>query len=152
MQETNPVQTALEPSTIEELKNAARIAAGHAHVPHSHFHVGAAVLDEEGQIFRGCNVENSSFGLTMCAERNAVGAAVCAGSNRLRAVAIYTSTPTLTPPCGACRQVLIEFGRAIEVHLFNDEHQHAVFTIDQLLPAGFSFSNDEHEDHTPASS
>ena len=99
-------------------------------------------MDDQGRIFPGCNVENASFGLTMCAERNAVGAAACAGAHRLLAVAIYTPTCSMTPPCGACRQVLVEFGRRLEVHLFNDEGGHVAYGIEQLLPAGFDLPPD----------
>lgn len=133
------ITTQLEGRVVRELQLAARAAAANAHAPYSHFHVGAAVLDAEGRVFAGCNVENASFGLTLCAERAAVCAAVTAGSRSLRAVAVYTATEALTPPCGACRQVLAEFGPAMEVHLFNHEGRHAAYRLDQLLPACFSF-------------
>jgi cytidine deaminase len=139
MESMKSIETDLGPTIVRELHQVARIAASHAYVPYSHFHVGAAVLDEEGRLYSGCNVENASFGLTMCAERNAIGAAATEGAHRLKAVAIYTPTQSLTPPCGACRQVMIEFGRHLEIHLFNSEGAHLVFPITQMLPAGFSF-------------
>ncbi len=89
---------------------AARAVRAHAHAPYSKFAVGAAVLDERGGIHVGCNVENVSYGLTVCAERNAVAAAVAAGARRIRAVAVVAS-PAVTP-CGACRQVLAELADA----------------------------------------
>src|SRR5205814_4528120 len=91
-----------------ELAAAARRAAGHAYCPYSRFPVGAAVLTDRGEIFTGCNVENASYGLTICAERNAVFQAVTHGQGRLviQAVVVYTPTPQPTAPCGACRQVI----------------------------------------------
>jgi cytidine deaminase len=89
---------------------AARAVRRHAHAPYSRFRVGAAVLDERGGIHVGCNVENTSYGLTVCAERNAVAAAVAAGARRIRAVAVVTTARPPARPCGACRQVLAELG------------------------------------------
>jgi cytidine deaminase len=98
------------PRAFAALLTAARAVRTQAHAPYSRFQVGAAVLDEAGRIHAGCNVENASYGLTICAERNAVAAAVAAGAKSLRAVAIVTRDrrPPATP-CGACRQVLAEF-------------------------------------------
>jgi cytidine deaminase len=102
------------PGTLPErtrsaLLAAARAVRSHAHAPYSRFTVGAAVLDDAGRIHAGCNVENASYGLTVCAERNAVAAAVAAGAKSIRAAAIVTRLrrPPATP-CGACRQVLAE--------------------------------------------
>ncbi len=88
---------------------AARKVRTAAHAPYSQFLVGAAVIDDRGLIHVGCNVENASFGLTICAERNAVAAAVAAGARRIRAVAVVTAAKPPASPCGACRQVLAEF-------------------------------------------
>ena len=95
--------------SLIELKERARAAAQHAYAPYSGFCVGAAVLGANGEIHAGANVENASFGLTICAERNAVFQAVARGIRRIEAVAVYTPTPVATAPCGACRQVLHEF-------------------------------------------
>src|SRR6185312_6764581 len=89
---------------------AAREAIERAYCPYSTFRVGAAVLTQGGDVFAGCNVENASYGLTICAERIAVFQAVAGGHTVVRAVAIYTPTQSPTAPCGACRQVLNEFG------------------------------------------
>lgn len=139
MERLTGIETALAPGELKAMETVARQAAGNAHAPYSHFHVGAAVLDDQGRIFAGCNVENASFGLTICAERNAVGAAVAAGTRRLRAITIYTPTDALTPPCGACRQVLSEFGPAMEIHLVNYEGRRVAYRLDQLLPGAFEF-------------
>ena len=93
------------------LADAARAASATAYAPYSRFAVGAAVLAADGRVFTGCNVENASFGLTICAERNAIAQAVAAGVRDIIAVCVHTPTAEPTPPCGACRQVMIEFGR-----------------------------------------
>ena len=139
MEKLTQIESILEPDALRDLLASARTVAANAHTPYSHFHVGAAVLDNRGRIFSGCNVENASFGLTMCAERNAVGAAVSGGVGRIKAVAVYSATESLTPPCGACRQVLSEFGPNMEVHLFTHEKKHAAFRLNQLLPGVFAF-------------
>jgi cytidine deaminase len=108
-----------------------------AYAPYSRFHVGAAVLTDSGEIFVGCNVENASYGLTICAERGAVCAAVAAGHTKLVAVAVVTSGGA--SPCGACRQVLNEFGSTMEVILIDaDDPAHIrTTTLDKLLPESF---------------
>jgi cytidine deaminase len=100
-----------------ELVAAARQAAGHAYCPYSQFPVGAAVLTDRGEIFSGCNVENASYGLTVCAERNAIFHAAAHGCHPLviRAIVVFTPTAEPTAPCGACRQVIHEFGPNAEV-------------------------------------
>src|SRR3954463_3809420 len=94
----------------QHLEKAARDAAANSYSPYSKFRVGAAVLTGSGKIFQGCNVENASYGLSNCAERTAIFAAVAAGERILKAVAVYTPTQVPTSPCGACRQVINEFG------------------------------------------
>ncbi len=95
---------------IALLKPHAQNAAAHAYSPYSHFKVGAAVLGEDGEIFAGCNVENASYSLTQCAERNAISAAIAGGlqAGSLLSLVIYTSGEQVCPPCGACRQVMHE--------------------------------------------
>jgi cytidine deaminase len=99
----------------EALVARAREASAAAYAPYSRFKVGAAVRAADGSIFTGCNVENASYGLTVCAERVAIWKAVSEGHTQLVALAVYTPTTTLTPPCGACRQVAFEFGPAMTV-------------------------------------
>ncbi|HUK14647.1 MAG TPA: cytidine deaminase [Thermoanaerobaculaceae bacterium] len=125
--------------TVDRLLAAAREAQKHAYAPYSRFPVGAAVLAEDGRVFAGCNVENSSFGLTICAERNAVGAAVAAGARPI-AVAVVANG-TAVSPCGACRQVLAEFAPAMPVLLAAaNDGSHQATTLDALLPQAFRFS------------
>ena len=122
-----------------KLAAAARAVAAKAHAPYSRFHVGAAVLDEQGRIHSGCNVENASYGLTICAERNAVFQLVAAGGKKVLGVAIYTPTPKPTPPCGACRQVLAEFAAAAAVVVSSCDGGAALdTTLGALLPHSFS--------------
>ena len=120
------------------LASEARAASAHAYCRYSGFRVGAAVLTREGSIARGCNVENASFGLTICAERNAIFRAVADGASGIVALALYT--PTLLPvtPCGACRQVLAEFGRAAAIRCTCDSDAATTYTLAALLPHGFA--------------
>lgn len=115
---------------------AAREARARAYAPYSRFAVGAAVL-AEGRIYAGCNIENASYGLTICAERAAVFAAVAAGARHIDAVAIVTDTPEPTPPCGACRQVLREFGPQLSVFSATVEGAIVTHTLSTLLPDAF---------------
>lgn len=103
------MDTNLDVATSRELLARARQAAEHAYVPYSHFPVGAALLTDDGSIVSGCNIENASYGLTVCGERSAVFAAVSAGHRTIVAVAVSAPKLPLTTPCGACRQVLSEF-------------------------------------------
>ena len=93
----------------------AREAQAHAHAPYSRFHVGAALEADDGRVFVGCNVESASYGLTICAERMALGAGVAAGAKRFRRVVVVTDVDPPAAPCGACRQLLAEFGMDLEV-------------------------------------
>lgn len=122
----------------EELIKSAEEVSKFAYVPYSKFPVGACVLAESGNIYAGCNFENASYGLTICAERNAVGTAIANGERKIRAVAIYSPNMQNCTPCGACRQVLAEFKSAEGldvITLCNDGIR--VHSIEELLPEGF---------------
>jgi cytidine deaminase len=118
---------------------AAVVAAARAYAPYSGFKVGAAVLTGEGTVYAGCNVENASYGLTICAERNAVFQMVAASPRpiALRGILVYTPTTAPTAPCGACRQVLHEFGPVCDVLCVCDGPERIATTLDQLLPGAF---------------
>ena len=120
----------------EALLAQARAVRDRAHAPYSGFRVGAALLGASGRVYVGCNVENASFGLTICAERSAVAAAVAAGESRFQAVAIVTDGTGPVAPCGACRQVLAEFEPALQVWAEGGGAQ-AGWRLDQLLPEPF---------------
>lgn len=119
---------------IKDLVAEATRVRTNAHAPYSGFAVGAALECTDGTVFAGCNVENLSFGLTMCAERVAIGAAVAAGRRDFRRIAVVADTDTPVSPCGACRQVLAEFNPSLEIHLATTDGQSAVFTLEELLP------------------
>ena len=108
--------------------------AKRAYAPYSRFHVGAVLVGKDGRTFAGCNVENISFGLTICAERNAVFAAVAAGCREFEKIVITADTELPASPCGACRQVLAEFNPDLEVVLSNFRGQTETFRLSQLLP------------------
>lgn len=126
------------PSDVdEELIAAARAAREQAHCPYSGFSVGAALRCADGTIFTGVNVENASFGLTLCAERAAVVSAVTAGHRSFTAVAVVTDTDPPAMPCGACRQVLTEFAPELEVLAADMGDAVVRTTLDKLLPGRF---------------
>ena len=116
---------------------AATEARAKAFAPYSHFQVGAALEADDGTLVTGCNVESASYGLTMCAERVAVFAAVARGLRRFRRVAVVTDTATPTPPCGACRQILWEFAPDAEVLLANLAGTVVRYTVRELIPHAF---------------
>lgn len=121
-----------------KLWRAAEKARRRAHAPYSHFHVGAAIECDDGAIIAGCNVENASYGLTMCAERNAVGAMILEGRTPRR-VAIVVDHTRPVPPCGACRQVLLEVAApAVEVRSRTLDGQELQSTVGELVPHAFS--------------
>jgi len=121
----------------EALVAAARAAMERSHSPYSGFSVGAALLGEDGRIYTGTNVENASFGLSMCAERTAVFKAVSEGCTAFAACAVATATDAPTPPCGACRQVLAEFGLDMVILLAGLDDTVEVHTLRDLLPRPF---------------
>jgi len=128
----------------EELLKLAAMASEKAYAPYSKFKVGAAILMDGGSVFKGCNVENVSYGLTICAERSAVFSAVAAGEQKIVAVAIVASGEEMPYPCGACRQVLAEFADS-EVKVFmapvNKLDTYESSTMGELLPKAFRFKH-----------
>lgn len=132
--------TGLSPSVQSELIEVATQAMNSAYAPYSQFKVGAAVLTATGEIFAGCNVENASYGLSMCAERNAIANAIITSKQdtiNIVAIAIANSQNVPCSPCGACRQVIWEFGQNAQV-IFRSNQGWQVATIKDLLPSGFS--------------
>ena len=116
----------------------ASAARERAYAPYSHFRVGAAALTAEGHVVGGCNVENASYGLSVCAERNALARAVYEGRGKLVAMAVVADSPRPTPPCGMCRQVMSEFGPpSVEVRFRNLQGVESVHTLGELLPHAF---------------
>jgi cytidine deaminase len=128
-------------SDFEPLVAAARRARLHAVAPFSGFQVGAAVLASDGQVFTGCNVENASYGLTVCAERVALLKALSEGAREFAAVAVVADTDTPTPPCGACRQLLWEYCGNVPVILANTMGITALHQMSALLPWPFDARN-----------
>ena len=120
----------------EKLIEMAKKARDNAYAPYSNFKVGAALLTEDGEIFTGANVENASYGLSICAERVAVFKAVSEGKRKFKAIAVVADTEKPTPPCGACRQVLAEFGD-LEVIMANLKGDVKVMKLSELLPEAF---------------
>lgn len=119
------------------LVDAALLAREHAHAPYSHFKVGAALEDENGHQFSGCNIENATYGLTLCAERVAVFKAISEGSRRFRRIVVAADTETLTPPCGACRQILWEFCGNVLVTLVNVAGKREDMHLGDIFPRPF---------------
>lgn len=122
---------------VAKLVEAALTARHNAHAPYSHFLVGAALEDQEGRIHTGCNVENATYGLTLCAERVAVFKAISEGARRFTRIVIAADTPDPTPPCGACRQILWEFCGDIPVILVNPQGKQEVLSLRDLFPRPF---------------
>jgi len=127
----------LSPETIDRLVKAASEARSKAHAPYSGFKVGAVILDANGRLHKGCNVENASYGLSVCAERHAVAGAVSAGGDGIVALAVVTDTNPPASPCGACRQVFVEFGD-FPVILANLAGERIVTSVGDLLPDAFT--------------
>ena len=123
--------------SASELIAAARKARRNAHARYSNFKVGAALETADGTILTGCNVENATYGLTICAERVAMFKALSEGHRAFTRIAIVADTNAPTPPCGACRQILWEFGGDLEIILANTRRQTARFQLSALLPHPF---------------
>jgi len=146
---TNNIDVTVE--QWDKLSKAAEIAFSKAYAPYSDFKVGAAALTADNEIVQGCNVENASYGLTICAERNCIANGVInhKKDSKLQfvAIAIFTKQEKLTPPCGACRQVLVEFFPTdAEVMSVNHLNQQKIWTVAQLLPDAFTPTDLLHKD------
>jgi len=127
-------------SDDNKLIEAARAARENAHAPYSNFRVGAALRTKSGKIFTGCNIENASYGLTLCAERVAIFKAISEGDHEFEAIAVVCDTEKLTPPCGPCRQIIWEFAGDIPVILSNLKGKVERETSAKLLPRPFDRS------------
>ena len=123
----------------EKLMESAKQAAEKAYAPYSKFKVGACVLTDTGKMYQGCNFENSSYGLSICAERNAIGSAIVDGETKIKAVAIYSPNMGNCTPCGACRQVISEFQSEDGTYVLTELDGKIIsHKITELLPGGFS--------------
>jgi cytidine deaminase len=123
--------------SASDLVAAARRAREHAHAAYSTFKVGAALETADGQVFTGCNIENATYGLTICAERVAIFKAISEGHHAFTRIAVVADTTAPTPPCGACRQILWEFAGDIEVILANTMRETGRFKLRELFPHPF---------------
>ncbi len=133
--------TLVSESTMKRYQSlvlAAREVRVHSYAPFSKFSVGAALLAQGGRIYTGCNIENSSFGLTICAERVAIFKAITDGARKFKAIAIVSDARSFTPPCGACRQVLSDLAGNIDVVMANSKNQFKVIKLRSLLPLAFN--------------
>lgn len=127
------ISQAISTQLLQQAKNA----SSKAYAPYSKFSVGAALITEDGSIFTGCNVENASYGLTLCAERSAMSLMVANGYRKFDAIAIYAKAGTDCYPCGACRQWLYEFGKEAQVIVEDKEHNPKTISVQELLPNAF---------------
>jgi cytidine deaminase len=139
-------KNAISLANWKTLTEKAKQVSERAYAPYSHFHVGAAALTADNKIVQGCNVENASYGLTVCAERNCIAQGVInnetTGTVKYIAMVIYTKQEKLTPPCGACRQVISEFfPQDAQVMAANHLNEQKVWTVEQLLPDAFLSSD-----------
>lgn len=127
----------LDSDSMNELVSKAKAAYKNAYVPYSHYPVGSAVLFSSGKIYSGCNVENASYGLTVCAERNAIFQAIAHGEREVKGIAVAVPTDVFPSPCGACRQVIREFAVDCPVILINGKGQIRWTSLKALLPEAF---------------
>ena len=136
---TGNIMNEIPTKLMDEVIAAAKVAYQLAYAPYSNFHVGAAALTTNGNIVKGCNVENASYGLTVCAERNCISHAVINGERKFQLIVIYTEQDKLTPPCGACRQVIAEFfEQSAPVLAVNHKNERKIWTVQALLPDAFT--------------
>lgn len=131
----------MDEKSVKQLIEAAREAREKAYCPYSKFKVGAALLAESGKIYTGVNVENASYGLTNCAERTALFKAVSEGERKFKAIAVVLDAPDFGAPCGACRQVIYEFGRNMDVIMATVSGKYKIMKADELLPLAFGPEN-----------
>jgi len=132
----------------DQVMDAARAVRDRAYAPYSRFRVGAGLETEDGSVFVGCNVENASYGLSLCAERAALAAAVAAGFRRFRRLVVVSDSDPPASPCGACRQALAEFAPTLVVEAVGRRH-HSRWTMAELLPAPFRHGARPAEGGTP---
>ena len=123
---------------LEKLINTARAARERAYAPYSGLRVGAALLTAEGRLYNGCNIENASYGLTVCAERVALFKAVSGGEKNFAALAVIADGEEYCTPCGACRQVLLEFAPRMDVYMCNGRGEYRRQTVAELMPLAFA--------------
>lgn len=135
---TDVAAVVLTPGEVHGLIEAAKGVLASGYAPYSGFRVGAALLAESGEVYTGCNVENASFGATICAERSAVCSAVAHGERRFRAIAVVSDGPELCSPCGICRQVIAEFGPETVVIRANPAGESDLQVISFWLPGAFT--------------
>ncbi len=124
---------------VEKLIKAAKQASKFAYAPYSKFKVGAAIITDKGKIYTGANIENASYGLTVCAERVTIFKAITDGEKKFKVIAIYTNTKNFTVPCGACLQVMQEFSPKLYVILINGKNEIKQYNLSSLLPHAFEF-------------
>jgi len=123
--------------TYKTLVQRARAARSYSHSPYSHFRVGAAILTSNGKVFTGCNIESSSYGLTLCGERTAIFKAVSEGHRKFKAIAIATDEKGYTSPCGACRQVIMDLAGNIDFVMSNKKGETKILKMSELFPFPF---------------
>ena len=133
----------LSPDSAKALLDAARKARKEAYAPYSKFAVGAAVLTENGEVFTGCNIENASYGATICAERVAIFKAISAGHKLIKSLAVVADHPEPIAPCGICRQVMSEFGPDADVFMANTKGHTRTANMKELLPIAFELQKSD---------
>jgi cytidine deaminase len=133
----------LDTETIQSLLTAAQDAMKNAHAPYSEFQVGASILYDDGSIITGCNVENASFGGTICAERTAISTGIANGKSVIKALCVSNMTDTKITPCGICRQVIWEFSQTVPVICSNKDGDYKILTIGELLPHAFDLKGND---------